>query len=772
MSGNQNKFDQLMNQGHSAAWDGDWDKAAEYYRLALQSRPDDPGALNSLGLALYQLCDYNNALAYYQRAARLAPNDPAPVEKISQIYERQGRIRNAVQAGMQAAELHLRARDVEKSIAGWIRVLGLDPENQTAHTRLALIYEKLGRHKEAIMEYIAVASLLQRKNAAEKAYQVLRHCLQLVPGSIEAQQAMSLVKSGQRLPKPSRPRGGTGSMEPKKAQELPAASASSEQTDPVTEAVNLALSQLAGLLFEQDESPVPAQAAGRRKTLDALTNGGTEAVSENGNRTRVLLHLGQAIDSQSQEEFAQAAIELEKAMEIGLNRPAAFFDLGLLLAESDPPKALRNLQKAVKHPDYALAAYLLMAQIHTAGEDYAEAANNYLQALRMADTATVAPEQRNDLHQLYEPLIEAQARETDLEKHKRLCDTIAEQLLRPDWRKYLQMARSQLEGQNQAAHPVPLAEMLLESRSSQVIEALATIRRISAQGMLRSAMEEAFFALQFAPTYLPLHVQIGELLLLEGHTQAAVDKFLLVAELYSLRGEAATAIQLLTRIAEIAPMDQKVREKLIELLVDRGQMDQAIEQYFQLAEAHYRQAELGQARQVYQAALNLAKQSPEARRWSLEILQKIADIDLQQLDFRQAARVYYQIRTLQPENAAARARLIDLYFRLGQEGEALNEVNDYLSLLESTHKRSQAIEFMRAQIEAQPDKIELRRRLADLYRSDQQIDKAVEQLDAIADALLTAGNTAGARRTVEMIISLNPPNVSDYQTILNELPPG
>ncbi|HZW03552.1 MAG TPA: tetratricopeptide repeat protein, partial [Anaerolineaceae bacterium] len=222
-----------MNQGHSAAWDQQWDQAARYYRLALQACPDHPSALTSLGLALYELSDFSHALQTYQRAAQVEPTDPVPVEKMSQIYERQGQIRKAVLTGMQAAELHLKARDVEKSISGWIRVLTLDPENQTARTRLALIYEKLGRHKEAIHEYVGVASLMQRANEPEKGYQVLRHCQQLVPGNIEAQQALSALKTGQVLPKPGRPRGGNAPTAPHAA-ELPPAQPVSEALNPVT----------------------------------------------------------------------------------------------------------------------------------------------------------------------------------------------------------------------------------------------------------------------------------------------------------------------------------------------------------------------------------------------------------------------------------------------------------------------------------------------------------------------------------------------------------
>ena len=53
MSVESAQFQTLMNQGHTAVWDQDWELAAEKYRLALDEYPDHPTALASLGLAQF-----------------------------------------------------------------------------------------------------------------------------------------------------------------------------------------------------------------------------------------------------------------------------------------------------------------------------------------------------------------------------------------------------------------------------------------------------------------------------------------------------------------------------------------------------------------------------------------------------------------------------------------------------------------------------------------------------------------------------------------------
>ena len=98
MSNESAQFQTLMNQGHTAAWDQDWDQAAEKYRQALAESPDHPAALASLGLAYFQLKQYDDAMLSYKRCSALTPDDPMPFEKIARIYERTGMLNDSVQS--------------------------------------------------------------------------------------------------------------------------------------------------------------------------------------------------------------------------------------------------------------------------------------------------------------------------------------------------------------------------------------------------------------------------------------------------------------------------------------------------------------------------------------------------------------------------------------------------------------------------------------------------------------------------------------------------
>jgi tetratricopeptide (TPR) repeat protein len=766
MTGNQENFQKAMDQGHTAAWDQEWNKAAGFYRNALEESPDHPLATASLGMALLEMQQYNEALVCYQRAAQLSPDDPLPLENISFILEKMSRNIDAVNLLLQATEMHLKRHDIDKAVKTLKHACKIQPDFLLARTRLAVIYDRIGRKQDALQEYLVAASMLQKNGDIAKALQVAEYCIQIQPENAEARQALSMLRTNQALPRPTRHGRGTAPLhraESLMIEEPPPPNLKS--LDPISEARQTALSQIADLLFSQEDA-LPAIVQVNRRGINALTMGKGGQSAEQADQARINLHLGQAIESQLQGDENQTSEELNRAVELGLQEPAVFFDLALLLVNRKPQEALQHLQKSVKSPVFAMASYLLIGKIYQETKSWTDAAVAYLQALRIADSITVPEQQAEELKQLYEPIIGFQAQVKDSTAQKNLCDIITKYLIQIDWREHLVAARKQLPIQSSGNLTLPLADIILETSSSSVIAALAHIRQLASENIIKSAMEEAYYALQYAPTYLPLHAQIGDLLVSEGRMPDAVEKFMLVAELYDLRGESSQAIRFLHRALQLAPMELKVRNRLIEVLIAQDRTDEAAQQYIDLGDIYYRLTELDMARGTYTAGINLVKKSPNYRNWASQILYKIADIDMQRLDLRQAIKVFEQIRTVDPEDIGARAYLVELHYRLGEDNAAFAETDDYTTLLENSGKRAKAIEFLNATIEEQPTHFKLRKRLADALARDGQETAAIEELDRIADTMLTNGDKDGAITMLEAIIHLNPPNVDDYRYAL------
>jgi len=201
---------------------------------------------------------------------------------------------------------------------------------------------------------------------------------------------------------------------------------------------------------------------------------------------------------------------------------------------------------------------------------------------------------------------------------------------------------------------------------------------------------------------LPLHVCIGDLLVQENHVPEAVLKYTIVAKSYSLRGETNRAISLLKRVGELTPMDLEARNNLIELLSARGKIPETIQEYFKLAETYYSLADLQSARKTYEQAFRFAQQFNVDRDTKIKLMHRMADIDMQSLDLRNAIRVLEQIRTLDPEDIKARDMLFDLNLRLGQTTQAMTELDNYLNHLISLNRSTEALEYINGKIQYHP----------------------------------------------------------------------
>lgn len=765
MAGREDIFQKAMNDGHSAAWDQNWEQAAKAYKAALAEFPDNPKAINSLGLALFQMQKFEEAQRVYIRAAQLTPQDPVPYEKLALIQERQGNLKETIQASLQAAELYFNAREVEKAIENWLRVVQLHPENIQARSRLALVHEKTNQLMQAATEYIAVASILQNSGNAQKAMEIIEHALRIAPSHPEAKQAQALMKSGRLLPKPTRPKGGTGPLRMAQVKQLekPQQQQVKDSPDPILEARKKALNALADALFELSEEGGQTD----RRGMQAIMQG-TGQLSAQAEQTKILLHLSQVIDYQTKGQDAQAADELERAIESGLSLHSAYYDLGMLRAAGDRPEvALRYLQKCNKHADYDLASRLLGAQILLRSGRTKEAAVDNLEALKIADASVAAAEQSDSIRQLYEPLIEGLQGETDEQALLKLCNNVQEMLVRPNWRIHLLKMREKLPAA-EGGSPLPLAEILIQAQSSHVIEAMTYINQLARANRMRSAMDEAFQAITYAPTYLPLHTLIGDLLIQEGRPQDAMSKYNVVANAYSVRGEAAQATNLLRKIIKIAPMDMTARTRLIEQLSARGKLDEAIAEHLELAEIHYRLAELDMARKTYTTALRMAQQPNADHSWNVRILRRMADIDMQRLDWKQAARVYEQIRTLHPDDMAARQSLIELNLRMGQVNQLQAEVESFVSYMDGHKRMEEAVQFMEKLVEENPNTLLMREQASVYYRAG-RLQDAITTLDAVGDKLMEAGDKAGVAEVINQILTMNPPNAEEYRTLLAQV---
>jgi predicted TPR repeat methyltransferase len=219
----------------------------------------------------------------------------------------------------------------------------------------------------------------------------------------------------------------------------------------------------------------------------------------------------------------------------------------------------------------------------------------------------------------------------------------------------------------------------------------------------------------------------------------------------------------------LSPLDVGMRSWLIGLLVEQQKIEEALQQFSDLADTYYRLADLESARNTFADALILARQNHLDAEWGARLLHKMGDIDLQRLNWRAAQQVYEQIKNLAPDDHAARATLIDLTFRMGNSKAALAETDNYLRQLLTQRQIAPAISLLAEMVESHGNEIGLVARLARLYQDTGRKEQAITQYDRLGELQLEAGQTAQAATTIRTILALQPEDSSAYQQLLSEL---
>jgi regulator of sirC expression with transglutaminase-like and TPR domain len=142
------------------------------------------------------------------------------------------------------------------------------------------------------------------------------------------------------------------------------------------------------------------------------------------------------------------------------------------------------------------------------------------------------------------------------------------------------------------------------------------------------------------------------------------------------------------------------------------------------------------------------------------------------LNWKQALRVFEQIRTLRPDDESVRKSLVELNLRLGQEPQAMTELEGFVTYLESKHQTDKLLKFIEELVAEHEDHYMLRRTLAEYLHRAGRTSEAVSQLDIVGEALLTAGRKKEALEVVQRIILMDPPNVEDYRQLLLQVQQG
>jgi tetratricopeptide (TPR) repeat protein len=757
MAGNRDLYEQAMRSAFDHSWNQNWKAAIEAYKHALTEFPADLPATLGIGGAFLEQGQVQVALKVFERAVQLAPpNDPSALVKLADAQERVGQLEEAAATHAKTGHMLAQQGKLEEAAETWIRASRLVSGQLDIHVQLARILERLGREEQAAAEYVTLAAMAQQQDDLEAALEYCEEALRLDPGNKEAQ---SMLRS---LPGPGGlAAAGLGFWEEPQAEQA------------VSESMEEDIFSFESLEEEEataDQSPMERT---QRRALQELADMLFDTGSEDGPDLATVGIISQAIDMQTRGMLDDAIENYRKALSSGLTRTAVFFNLGALYHERMRyDEAVEAFRRSMRDESYTFGSHYALGLTYYSWGRIDRSLEHFIEVVKTVDLKTIRSDQAKALTDTYQQLSDSYIAKGDTEKAETFIQTLLAFFSKPRWEQKALEARRCMNSISEDGNLMTLAEYLESPETEVVVGAMALTAEYIRRNMLITAAEECFRAIQKAPGYLPLHIRLADVFLIQERTAEAIAKYLVVADVSRIRGDVQQAIRIYHKVLRIAPMDVKVRGKLIDLLVARGEPDQALEQYLALADVYYQLAQVERALEKYNEAIRLAPSSANATSWKINIFHRMGDISNQRVDWAQAVKAYESIVALSPNDERAQVALVDLYYKQGQNSKALKSLDTLLGIYQNAGETHKVLDVLREAVQTRPEEMGLRARLATVYARQRMVKQAIAEYDALGEMQLEAGLREEAARTIQTIISLGPDDVEGYRRLYSQIKGG
>ena len=172
--------------GNASLATQDFESAKAAYERALEKKPNDPEALNNLGLSLVRMGRISEAVAPFERAAAMVPDKWAYRFNLAHAVGQLGQWDRAVTEYREAVKifpddyatqynlamaLHKKG-DEQAAVPEFQKAIQLAPSEPSFHVSLGISLEKLGRIAEAVREY---RTFLEMEPSAPEATSLKAH---------------------------------------------------------------------------------------------------------------------------------------------------------------------------------------------------------------------------------------------------------------------------------------------------------------------------------------------------------------------------------------------------------------------------------------------------------------------------------------------------------------------------------------------------------------------------------------------------------------------
>ncbi len=768
MAGDKQRFETALNHARRFSSMENWPEAMKAYRFALAEFPNDEVAITGFGEAA--LAGGQNEFAWkaFRQALKINPSNFQALIYIGEMQEQSGETGAAAETYLRAGNV-LAAHQPERAIDLWQRTIRLVPEHVDAHHNLSQAFAQQGQVREAARQLLVLAATYQHRGDIQRAGEQIESARNLLPDDPGILAAFQALQEGELI-------------EPEAIEESPATSAESDFFDQFSDHFRDAelFEGEDPFALEEHEAELAIGGglieAARQKAMTELANvifeedvqGAVRATMSREELNRLII---QALESQRHEDVTEATRCYHQVLKAGGGRPALYFNLGLLhQAQGQFDEAARVLKMAAQDNSYSISAQFALGQAFYAGSKLDLAVSHFIEALKMIDLKTLQGEKARQLLQVYEKH-SADLTQASSKKIEKFIKALENFFANPDWERRVFEARQRMNSVTENGTIMSLAEFLESPETEVGITTMAVTAEYLKRNMLMTASEECLWAIQRAPSYLPLHIRLAEVLLKQERTDDAITKYLYVAKVYQMRNQSDQAIGIYQRILRLAPMDVTVRSRLIDLYTSHGHVEQALEQYLLLADSYYQLAQVDRALEKYHEALRLSATVPNVGGWRTEILVRMGDIYNQRFDWARATSAFEELLKISPQDERVQRQLMDLYYKRNKVSEA-NALLDKLLVTYQQNQPVKGMELLRELSSLYPDNLALRQRLAAVYIKNNRKREAIAEYDALGEMQLEKGLRDEAMQTIKAIINLGPDDIEGYRRLLTQIGGG
>jgi len=804
---------------------GNWVDAGKAYRFALAEFPNDEAAIVGFGKSLFHQGQAEQAWRAFQQVLKVNPNNLEAMITVGDIQAQMKQPSAAAQTYLRAGNLLAGQKKLEDALELWHKATELVPDYPEAHRNLAHGLAQLGEPRLAARQFLTLAAIYQRHNDMAQAGQQIEAIRRFLPDDPGVPLAMQALRQRQPLhadmiseeePQPEieveefMP----AFLEPEEEEEesdFPMLLVPDE--DEVEEEVVEAEveDELGGFFEDEEEAETVAEEteddpfglfseadsfrnesnlpmsgglldATRQKALSELANvifeddaaGPERSVLPDGrevSRMEINMFIIQAIDLQTREEYDEAIERYRLVTQANAGRPALHYNLGLLHQEmGDSTDAIKMLRLSAQDPNFRAGSLFALGQTYYDADQPEMALRQFADFLKAIDVKTVDEARQEELEIYYDNLADEFLASDNPTKVDTFIKAVTNFFAHPDWETRIYEARKRMDSISEEGI-MSLAEFLESPETEVVVTALATTNDYLKLNLPKSASEECLRAIQKAPSYLPLHTRLADILLKQDLTDAAIKKYLTVATVYEVRHQVEQSIAIFKKILKIAPLDVTVRNKLIDVYMSRNKVEPALENYLVLADAYYQLAQIDKALQKYDEAMRLTDNTTDPGSWKVKIFSQKGDIYSQRFEWDKATTLFEQAYRLNPRDERASRQLVDLYYKQNKTSQAIKVLDGLLGVY-YREKPGKAVSFLKELVAINPDDMFLRQRLAISYMQDGRKNEAIAEYDILGEMQLNQGQRNQAIQTIQAILKMKPDNPEGYRQLLAQIQKG